>query len=145
MLATQLNATKPTRILYSMVRVTDLEQSIEFYQQVLGMKEVRRENFTQGRFTLVFMGYGDNADTTLELTYNWDPQEYQHGNGYGHLALAVNSLDGFFSRLDRSKVTVIREPGPMSFANDENGHRESIAFISDPDGYKIELIELNEK
>ena len=132
----------PTRILYSMVRVTDLERSVAFYIQVLGMRELRRENFTEGQFTLVFLGYGDEAnDAVIELTHNWDQQEYEHGSGYGHLALAVEDIYLACERFSSLGITVLREAGPMRFTVDETGHKETIAFIEDPDGYKIELIE----
>jgi lactoylglutathione lyase len=132
----------PHRILYTMVRVRDLERSIDFYKNALGMHELRRENFTEGRFTLVFIGYGDeSSDATIELTHNWDQNSYQHGTGYGHIALAVNDIDALFEHLRQLKITISREPAPMKFVVDETGHREVIAFIEDPDGYKIELIE----
>jgi len=142
MLASIKQQYKPSEILYSMIRVTDLERSVSFYQEVLGMKEIRRETFSEGRFTLVFMGYENSAKVTLELTYNWDEAEYLHGSGYGHLALGIEHLDLFFEQLDQTNITVIRQPGPMSFAEDKTGHRENIAFILDPDGYKIELIQV---
>ena len=132
----------PSRILYTMVRVTDLDKSIDFYENVLGMKELRRETFTEGRFTLVFLGYGDEAsNAVIELTYNWDEGTYELGTGYGHLALAVKDIYGSIERMRNLKVNIVREPGPMLHAVDETGHREVIAFIKDPDGYAIELIE----
>lgn len=132
----------PSRILYTMIRVADLDRSIDFYQNVLGMKELRRENFTDGRFTLVFLGYGGEAsNAVIELTYNWDKNNYELGTGYGHVALAVNDIYGVIERLRSLDVNIAREPGPMTYAVDETGHREVIAFIKDPDGYSIELIE----
>ncbi len=132
----------PSRILYTMIRVADLDRSIEFYHDALGMKELRRETFTEGRFTLVFMGYGDAAsDPTIELTYNWDESNYEHGTGYGHVALAVEDIYAASERLAKMGVNVTRAPGPMMVASDETGERETIAFIEDPDGYRIELIE----
>ena len=133
----------PTRILYTMIRVTDLERSIAFYSKTLGMRELRRENFTEGRFTLVFLGYADEAsNAAIELTHNWDDQQYQQGTGYGHLAVAVADIYLACERFSNLGVTVLREAGPMRYAVDETGHKETIAFIEDPDGYKIELIEL---
>lgn len=125
-----------------MIRVADLDQSVAFYHDVLGMKELRRENFTEGRFTLVFMGYGDEAsNAVIELTYNWDSESYQHGTRYGHVALEVTDIYEACKRCERLGVTVLRDAGPMLFAVDESGRKETIAFIEDPDGYKIELIQ----
>ena len=132
----------PSRILYTMVRVSDLDRSIEFYRDALGMRELRRETFTEGKFTLVFMGYGDIAsDAMIELTYNWGENTYDHGSGYGHIALGVTDIYGASKRLKTMGVKIIREPGEMTFAVDETGEKEVIAFIEDPDGYRIELIE----
>ena len=132
----------PSHILYTMIRVADLDRSTDFYKKALGMKELRRENFTEGRFTLVFMGYGnESSNAMIELTYNWDQDTYQHGTRYGHVALGVTDIYAACKRLDDMGVIVLREPGPMMYAVDETGHKEVIAFIEDPDGYKIELIE----
>lgn len=135
-------AVTPSRVLYTMFRVSDLNRSVAFYQEALGMKELRRENFTEGRFTLVFIGYGDEAsDAVIELTYNWDEGNYQHGTRYGHVALAVEDIFAACERLAAMGVVVLRDPGPMTYAVDETGHKENIAFIEDPDGYKIELVQ----
>jgi len=132
----------PCRMLYTMIRVTDLERSVAFYSDALGMREVRRETFTEGRFTLVFMGYGKAPDEMLiELTYNWDDSQYTHGTGYGHLALEVEDILAVCERLAGMGVNIIRKPGRMTWPVDETGHRENIAFIEDPDGYQIELVE----
>ena len=132
----------PTRILYTMLRVSNLDRSIAFYRDALGMRELRRETFAEGRFTLVFIGYGDEAsNAVIELTYNWDTNAYEHGTGYGHVALEVADINAVCKRLAQTGVKVVRDPGPMSFAVDETGEREDIAFIEDPDGYRIELIE----
>lgn len=105
------------------------------------MVELRRENFTEGRFTLVFIGYQDEQEhAVIELTYNWDEQSYSHGDAYGHIALEVEDLYGACERLEKMGVKITRSPGPMKYSVDETGHREIIAFIEDPDGYKIELI-----
>ncbi len=132
----------PSRILYTMLRVTNLERSIAFYRDGLGMRELRRETFAKGRFTLVFIGYGSEAENAvIELTYNWDEGEYTLGTGYGHVALEVNDIHATCNRLEHMGAKVARQPGPMKFAVDETGIREVIAFIEDPDGYRIELIE----
>ena len=132
----------PKRILYTMLRASDLEQSLAFYNEALGMHEMRRETFTDARFTLVFVGYGDtDSGAVIELTYNWDETGYEHGTGYGHIALAVNDIYATCDRLAQIGVKVVREAGPMNMAADETGEREIIAFIEDPDGYRIELIE----
>lgn len=135
-------AVLPGRMLYTMIRVTDLDRSVAFYRDVLGMQEVRRETFTEGEFTLVFMGYGNAPNETLiELTYNWGDNSYTHGTGYGHLALEVGDIYAACERLDSLGVNITRKPGPMTWPVDETGHRENIAFIEDPDGYQIELVE----
>jgi lactoylglutathione lyase len=132
----------PSRILYPMIRVSELDRSLTFYIGALGMRELRRESFTEGRFTLVFIGYGEEVSSTvLELTYNWDVQRYEHGSGYGHLALEVADIKRTCERLAGMGVKIVRDPGPMKFAADESRSREIIAFIEDPDGYRIELIE----
>ncbi|MFD2205596.1 lactoylglutathione lyase [Kiloniella antarctica] len=141
---TDAPAVVPSRILYTMVRVTDLNRSIAFYRDTLGMHELRRETFSDARFTLVFIGYGDEtSNAVLELTYNWDQGAYSHGTGYGHVALEVIDIYGACERLTSLGVKVTRAPGPMKVAPDETGERETIAFIEDPDGYRIELIENN--
>jgi len=132
----------PSRILYTMVRVNDLDHSIAFYRDALGMRELRRETFSAARFTLVFMGYGDlSKGATIELTHNWDEGDYTHGTGYGHIALEVDDIYAACTRLTDMGVEITRMPGPMKMAVDETGEREVIAFLTDPDGYKIELIE----
>lgn len=136
------STTMPARILYTMVRVTDLDRSINFYREAFGMREMRRETFTEGRFTLVFMGYGyEDSQPTIELTFNWDENKYEHGTGYGHVALEVSDIYGACERFEKMGIKIVREAGPMKFAVDETGHREVIAFIEDPNGYRIELIE----
>ena len=125
------------RILHAMFRVADLERSIDFYGRKLGMHTLRREDFDQGRFTLVFLGYGpEETGTVLELTYNWDRPDYTHGTAFGHLALGVKDVYAAVQQLSDSGVRVTRPPGPLA-----GRPSEKIAFIEDPDGYKIELIE----
>jgi lactoylglutathione lyase len=132
----------PSRILYTMLRVSDMDRSIAFYRDALGMRELRRETFSDARFSLVFMGYDNAADNaTIELTHNWDEGEYTHGSGYGHIALEVDDIYTACARLSEIGVEITRAPGPMKMAVDETGEREVIAFLEDPDGYKIELIE----
>ena len=133
--------TVPHEILYTMLRVSDLDASIAFYRDGLGMTELRRETFPDGRFTLVFMGYAHDRDgPTVELTWNWDAETNWHGTGFGHIALGVRDIHGACARLIEMGAMVIRDPGPMSHAPQETGLHEEIAFLTDPDGYKIELI-----
>jgi lactoylglutathione lyase len=127
----------PFRLLHTMIRVRDLEKSIDFYTRHLGMKLLRRKDYPSGRFTLAFVGYGDEKDhTVVELTYNWDQKEsYDLGTGFGHLALAVPDIYGTCERLEKEGVKIPRSPGPMKHGG------SVIAFVEDPDGYRIELIE----
>ena len=123
------------RILHTMLRVGDLERSIEFYTRVLGMKLLRRKDYPDGRFTLAFVGYGAEADSAvIELTYNWDTASYQLGEGYGHIAIEVDDVYAAVDELRSRGGKVIREAGPM------NAGTTIIAFIEDPDGYPVELI-----
>jgi lactoylglutathione lyase len=130
----------PIRILHAMLRVSDLDASVNFYCDILGMKELRREIYETGAFSLSFIGYGDEAENTvLELTYNHDQPEYAHGDRFGHIAFEVDDIDATFQRLEDQGVRTLRQPGPMLDA-DQNGKRDVIAFVEDPDGYRIELI-----
>lgn len=132
----------PSRILYPMIRVSNIDRSLNFYINALGMRELRRESFQEGRFTLLFVGYGEETTATvLELTYNWDEHHYEHGTGYGHLALEVADIHITCERLAGMGVRIVRNPGPMAFVADDSETRETIAFVEDPDGYRIELIE----
>lgn len=125
------------RLLHTMLRVFDLEKSIDFYTRLLGMKLLRRNDYEGGRFTLAFVGYGDESDTAvLELTHNWDQAEpYTIGSGYGHIAIGVPDIYATCEQLAKEGVTIPRPPGPMKHG------ATVIAFIEDPDGYKVELIE----
>ena len=124
------------RILHTMLRVSDLEKSIEFYTQVMGMKLLRRSDNKDYRYTLAFVGYQDEkAGAVLELTHNWDVNEYDLGNGYGHIAIEVSDIYATCTLIDKLKGKITRQPGPVK------GGKTVIAFIEDPDGYKIELIE----
>ena len=137
-----LSAVQPTRILHTMLRVTNLKQSISFYCNQLGMTLHRMEDYPDGRFSLAFLGYGDeDRQAVLELTHNWEIASYDLGSSYGHLAIEVKNLDLFWQRLARSNVKLIRAPGAMGYSSPQRHQSEKIAFIEDPDGYRIELIE----
>ncbi len=125
------------RMLHTMLRVRDLEKSLAFYTGHLGMELLRRRDFPGGRFTLAFVGYGDEAsNTVLELTHNWDQEEpYDLGDGYGHVALGVPDIYAVCAKLEAAGIAIPRPPGPMKHSS------TVIAFIEDPDGYRIELIE----
>ncbi|MEM7758021.1 MAG: lactoylglutathione lyase [Cyanobacteria bacterium P01_G01_bin.67] len=125
------------RMLHTMLRVGDLEKSIAFYCDILGMTLLRRKDYPGGEFTLAFVGYGEEQDNTvIELTYNWGVSEYDLGKGYGHIALGVDDIYGTCDRIKAQGGKVSREPGPMKHGS------TVIAFVEDPDGYKIELIQL---
>ncbi|MBP9742569.1 MAG: lactoylglutathione lyase [Burkholderiales bacterium] len=125
------------RILHTMIRVKDLNKSIEFYNKVLNMEVIKKKDYPNGKFTLVFMGYGSEEETALiELTYNWGVSEYELGNAFGHIAIEIEDMDKICQLAIQYGGRVTREPGPMKFGGERN-----IAFIEDPDGYKIELIE----
>lgn len=122
--------------LHTMLRVRDLEASVGFYTRFLGMKELRRTEVPDGKYTLVFVGYGnEDSHTVLELTYNWGKDDYEMGTAFGHLALGVPDIYATCDKLRAAGVKISREPGPVQFG------KTVIAFIEDPDGYKIELIE----
>ncbi len=124
------------RLLHTMLRVGDLEKSLAFYQDVLGMQLLRRHDYPEGRFTLAFVGYGPESQTAvLELTHNWDTAKYELGTAYGHIALAVDDAAAACDQIRQRGGKVVREAGPMK------GGTTVIAFVEDPDGYKIELIE----
>lgn len=124
------------RMLHTMLRVGDLDQSIKFYCDVLGMKLLRKKDYPQGEFTLAFVGYGDESDhTVIELTHNWGVDSYDLGNAYGHIALGVEDIYGACEEIKKRGGKVVREPGPMK------GGKTEIAFIEDPTGYKVELIQ----
>ena len=128
------------RMLHTMLRVGDLEQSIAFYTEVLGMQLLRRKDYPTGRFTLAFLGYGPESDhTVLELTHNWDTSAYELCDGYGHIALGVEDIHSTCAGIADQGGRVVREPGPMKYGS------TVIAFVEDPDGYKVELIELSSR
>jgi lactoylglutathione lyase len=125
------------RVLHTMIRVGDLERSLDFYSNVLGMKILRRKDYPDGRFTLAFVGYGDEAsNAVIELTHNWDTKAYEIGSGYGHIALGMENIYTACEAIREKGGKISREPGPMKHGTTE------IAFVEDPDGYKIELIQL---
>ena len=124
------------RLLHTMLRVADLEKSVEFYTKVLGMSELRRSENTEYRYTLAFVGYGDEKDNAvIELTYNWDTDSYDHGNAFGHLAIEYDDIYKACEEIKSLGGIVSREPGPVK------GGKTEIAFVKDPDGYAIELIQ----
>ncbi len=124
------------RILHTMLRVGDLERSLKFYTEVLGMKLLRRNDYPDGKFTLAFVGYGAESETAvLELTYNWGVGKYELGSAYGHVAIAVDDAYKACDEVRKRGGKVTREAGPMKHGT------TVIAFVEDPDGYKIELIE----
>ena len=123
------------RILHTMIRVGNLENSIQFYTEVLGMKLLRQKEYPDGEFTLAFVGYGDESDNTvIELTYNWGTEKYDIGEGFGHIALEVDDVYQATDEIRNRGGKIIRDAGPM------NAGTTIIAFIEDPDGYQIELI-----
>jgi lactoylglutathione lyase len=120
-----------------MIRVGDLQKSIEFYTEALGMTVLRKKDYPGGRFTLAFLGYGDEkTHSVIELTHNWDTSSYDLGDGFGHIAIGVDDIEGACRRVAELGGRVTREPGPMKHGT------TVIAFVEDPDGYKIEFIEL---
>jgi lactoylglutathione lyase len=124
------------RILHTMLRVGDLERSLAFYTEVLGMTLLRRHDYPEGKFTLAFVGFGpESAQAALELTYNWGVTSYEIGTGYGHIAVEVPDAAAACAEIKRRGGTVTREAGPMKHGT------TVIAFAQDPDGYKVELIE----
>jgi lactoylglutathione lyase len=128
------------KFLHAMIRVNDLDESIEYYCGLLGMKLLRKQEYPSGKFTLAFVGYGDETNNTVvELTYNWDTHQYNIGNGFGHLALGVDDIYKTCDDLRSRGAKIVREPDPMAHGSTH------IAFIEDPNGYKIELIDLTRR
>lgn len=128
------------RLLHTMLRVGDMQRSIDFYTKNLGMKLLRTADNEEYKYSLAFVGYGDEADhSVLELTYNWGVSEYEHGGAFGHIAIGVDDIYGLCDKLKAAGADVYREPGPVK------GGKTVIAFVRDPDGYAIELIERSAK
>ena len=124
------------RILHTMIRVGNLDRSLAFYADVLGMRLLRKQDYPEGRFTLAFVGYGEESEgAVIELTHNWDTPAYELGNGFGHIALAVHDAYAACALIKEKGGKVTREAGPMKHGT------TVIAFVEDPDGYKIELIQ----
>ncbi len=124
------------RLLHTMIRVGDLQRSLDFYTGVLGMKLLRRKDYPDGKFTLAFVGYGDESEhAVIELTHNWETKSYEIGDGFGHIALGMPDVYKACEAVKARGGKVTREPGPMKFGG------SVIAFIEDPDGYKIEFIQ----
>jgi len=123
------------RLLHTMIRVGDLDRSIAFYTDILGMQLLRRKDYPEGKFTLAFVGYGQESENSvIELTYNWDVDQYDPGNGFGHLAIQVDDVYQATERIRQQGGKILREAGPM------NAGTTIIAFVEDPDGYQIELL-----
>ena len=124
------------RILHTMIRVGELDRSIEFYSAVLGMQLLRKKDYPDGKFTLAFIGYGPESEgAVIELTHNWETKEYELGNGFGHIAIQVDDAYAACKAIKERGGNVVREAGPMQHGS------TVIAFVEDPDGYKIELIQ----
>lgn len=123
------------RLLHTMLRVGNLERSIAFYTEILGMKLLRKEDFPEGEFTLAFVGYGDESDhSVIELTYNYGVEKYELGTAYGHIALGCDDVYATCEKIRAAGGKVVREPGPMKHGT------TILAFVEDPDGYKVELL-----
>lgn len=125
------------RLLHTMLRVGNLDSSIAFYTEVLGMQLLRRHDYPEGKFTLAFLGYGPESDqTVIELTYNWGVESYELGSAFGHIAIGVDDIYATCEAVKARGGKVVREPGPMKHGS------TVIAFVEDPDGYKIEFIQI---
>lgn len=123
------------RILHTMLRVGNLEKSLAFYTDVLGMKLLRKKEYPNGKFTLAFVGYGEESETAvIELTHNWDTDHYDLGKGFGHIAVGVDDVSAACEKIRNAGGKIVREPGPMAHGS------TVLAFVEDPDGYKIELL-----
>lgn len=134
--------TATTRIAHTMLRVASLDRSLAFYVECLGMTLFRREEYPEARFTLAFLGYGNEKTApALEFTHNWDRDQYDKGTAYGHIALEVGDLFKRCEQLESLGVRIVRAPGPMNANSPQRVEAELIAFIEDPDGYRIELIQ----
>ena len=123
------------KFLHTMLRVNNLEESIKFYVDILKLKLVRKSDYPHGKFTLAFLSYDINEEPFLELTYNWETDKYNLGNGFGHIAIGVDDLYSTCEEITKKGGKITREPGPMK------GSKSLLAFVEDPNGYKIELLQ----
>ena len=123
------------KYLHTMIRVTDLDRSIRFYTELMGLQLHKKKEYPTGKFTLAFLGEGGDTEPFLELTHNWETKQYDMGNAYGHVALGVRNIYDACKKIEQLGGKITRQPGPMKHG------ATSIAFVEDPDGYKIELIE----
>lgn len=141
-MATITPSIAPSRMLFAMLRISDIDTSIAFYRDMLGMSELYRETFEGAKFTAVYMGYGEPANNTvLELTYNWENDGYEHGTAFGNISLAVEDVYAVEAFLKEHGVTILRPAGKLSIAPSETGKIYELAHVADPDGYRIELIQ----
>lgn len=132
----------PNRLLFTMLRVSDLERSVAFYRDMLGMTEFERETFAEANFTVVYMGYGTKTEgTILELTYNEGNTGYVHGTAFGNITLAVDDVFAVEAFLKEQDVTILRPAGKIAMTSKELGRQYTLAHIADPDGYRIELMQ----
>ena len=123
------------KFLHTMLRVSNLDESIKFYVDILKLKLVRKSDYPHGKFTLAFLSYDINEEPFLELTYNWETDKYNLGNGFGHIAIGVDDLYSTCEEISKKGGRITREPGPMK------GSKSLLAFVEDPNGYKIELLQ----
>lgn len=140
---TQISATiAPNRIMFAMLRVSDIDASIAFYRDMLGMREIRRETFETVQFTVVYMGYGEEEDgAVVELTHNWENDGYEQGTAFGNITLAVEDVFAVEAFLKVNGVKILRPAGELPFTPKETGKVFTLAHIEDPDGYRIELMQ----
>lgn len=132
----------PRRLLFTMLRVRDIDQSVAFYRDMLGMSELGRETYPDAKFTAVFMGYGDRSkDALVELTHNWENDGYDHGTAFGNISLAVDDVYALETYLKAHDVTILRPAGKLPVVSSETGQKYTLAHIADPDGYRIELVQ----
>ncbi len=142
-MATISQSIAPNRILFSMLRVSDIDASVAFYRDMLGMAELGRETFADAKFTAVYMGYGEAAENAvLELTHNWENDGYEHGTAFGNISLAVKDVYALEAYLEAQGVTILRPAGDLPILPAETGKIYTLAHIADPDGYRIELIQM---
>lgn len=128
------------RLLHTMIRVGDLQRSIDFYTRIMKMELLRQQDYPDGKFTLAFLGYGpEDTHTVIELTHNWGVESYEIGEGFGHLAIGVDDIYATCNAIRDAGGKIVREPGPMKHGT------TVIAFVEDPDGYKVELIETSSR